>query len=299
MRRSLILLAVLLATQACRENARPDVSTTDAPAPIQTTREPAAPTTPPTETAGIEDVVRAFGSKLQLVSLLAPASAVEQSMRQHYAPFVAPSLLEKWIKDPASAPGRRVSSPWPDRIEIQSVTRQGADRAVVDGEIVEITSDSSDSGTRIPVRLTMEHNAAGWQIVELASREKKSEGDNDGADGAVAVIDAYYAAINRRDYPTAHRYWSSNGAASGQTLAEFTRGFADTASVAVDIGTPGRIDPAAGSRYIEIPVTVTARTRAGETQRFRGHYVLRRSVVDGATAEQRQWRIASAALKTQ
>lgn len=113
---------------------------------------------------------------------------------------------------------------------------------------------------------------------------------------AVAVIDAYYAAIRRHDYPAAHRYWSAEGTASGQTLEQFTRGFADTATVEVTTGTPGRIDPAAGSRYIEIPVTITAQTRAGKTQHFRGHYVLRRSVVDGATADQRHWHIASAKL---
>lgn len=155
--------------------------------------------------------------------------------------------------------------------------------------------DSRTSDERAPISATAAPTtapAADRKIVERASREEVS----DDAEGAVAVIEAYYAAIGRRDYPTAHRYWSAEGAASGQTLEEFARGFADTASVEVHAGTPGRVDPAAGSRYIQIPVTVTARTRGGEAQHFRGHYVLRRSVVDGATAEQRQWRINSAKM---
>lgn len=117
-----------------------------------------------------------------------------------------------------------------------------------------------------------------------------------GSQTAVSLIDAYYAAINGRDYDRAYRYWSGDGSASGQSLDQFRKGFADTAAVEIRTGTPGRIDPAAGSRYIEIPIEITATTTAGKTQHFRGHYVLRRSVVDGATAEQRQWHFASAKI---
>jgi len=120
--------------------------------------------------------------------------------------------------------------------------------------------------------------------------------EDDTPEGAAAVIRSYYDAINRRDYDRAYRYWSGEGAASGKTKTEFANGFAQTASVRVDIGTPGRIDPAAGSRFIDVPAEVTATNKNGAVERFRGKYVLRRSVVDGATAEQRQWRINSAAL---
>jgi hypothetical protein len=116
------------------------------------------------------------------------------------------------------------------------------------------------------------------------------------SEAALTVLQEYYAAINGRDYERAYRYWSGDGSASGQSLEQFTKGFADTAAVEIRTGTPGRVDPAAGSRYVEIPIELTATTTAGKTQRFRGHYVLRRSVVDGATAEQRQWRIASAKI---
>jgi hypothetical protein len=130
-----------------------------------------------------------------------------------------------------------------------------------------------------------------------ASRTTTATSEDAGrATAAVAVIDDYYAAINRRDYDRAYRYWSGEGSASGQSLEQFRKGFAETAAVEIRTGIPGRIDPAAGSRYVEIPIEITATTTAGKTQRFRGHYVLRRSVVDGATAEQRQWRIASAKI---
>jgi hypothetical protein len=114
---------------------------------------------------------------------------------------------------------------------------------------------------------------------------------------AVAVIDAYYAAIAANQYPRAYALWSGGGQASGQTAQQFAAGFADTASVSVDVGAPGRVDAAAGSRYIEVPVAVTATRRDGSLHRYAGAYTLRRAVVDGATDEQRAWRLASADLR--
>jgi len=114
---------------------------------------------------------------------------------------------------------------------------------------------------------------------------------------AVAVIRDYYAAINRRDFAQAHALWSDGGRASNQTLEQFTAGFADTTGVSVEIMAPGRVDAAAGSRYIEVPVALTATHADGRQQRFVGSYTLRRAVVDGATDDQRAWRIGTADLR--
>ncbi|BAY66208.1 hypothetical protein NIES22_63210 [Calothrix brevissima NIES-22] len=112
---------------------------------------------------------------------------------------------------------------------------------------------------------------------------------------AVRVIRDYYNAIARHDYKQAYSAWSENGAASKQSFAQFQQGFANTASVAVKVGEAGRLEGAAGSLYINIPVTVTAVTTKGTPQRFRGSYVLRRvHNVPGSTPEQRQWHIYSA-----
>ncbi|HEX7021825.1 MAG TPA: hypothetical protein VF171_03140 [Trueperaceae bacterium] len=120
--------------------------------------------------------------------------------------------------------------------------------------------------------------------------------DGLGPEGAVAVIRSYYRAIDEGDYRQAYVLWENEGAASGQSYREFAAGFADTASVMVEIGVPGRIEGAAGSRYIDIPVVVEARTGGGSRQRFEGSYVLRRVVVDGATEEQRHWHLYAAEL---
>ncbi|HVQ24614.1 MAG TPA: hypothetical protein VMV01_05540 [Planctomycetota bacterium] len=113
---------------------------------------------------------------------------------------------------------------------------------------------------------------------------------------AIDVLHDYYAAIEGRDFERAYRYWGSGGEASMQTLAQFAAGFADTEAVTLQTGLPGGIDAGAGQRYIDIAAAVRASTARG-AQCFRGTYVLRRSEVDGATAEQRSWRIASADLK--
>lgn len=114
---------------------------------------------------------------------------------------------------------------------------------------------------------------------------------------AVAVVQAYYAAIAAQQYPRAYALWSGGGDASGQTAQQFAGGFADTAAVSAEVGAPGRVGAAAGSRYIEIPVSITATRRDGSVHRYAGAYTLRRAVVDGATDEQRAWRIASADLR--
>ena len=111
------------------------------------------------------------------------------------------------------------------------------------------------------------------------------------------MIRDYYAAIAARDYARAYAHWGDGGAASGQSFEQFRAGFAETAAVAADVGAPGRVEGAAGSRYVSVPVEVHATTTAGAAQWFRGTYTLRRAVVPGATEEQRRWHIASADMR--
>jgi hypothetical protein len=117
------------------------------------------------------------------------------------------------------------------------------------------------------------------------------------AQEAADVLRRYYAAIDTRDYRRAYGLWGDDGAASGQSFAAFAAGFAATARVTVEIGAPSRVEPAAGSRYVEVPVVVRAVTSGGAEQRFEGRYTLRRSVVDGASPAQRRWHIHSARVE--
>lgn len=130
-----------------------------------------------------------------------------------------------------------------------------------------------------------------------ATDDAQAGGGEPTVEDALAVVRDYYAAIDEGDHARAYALWSEDGRGSGQTPEQFAAGFARTAEAAVHIGTPAPVEGAAGSRYVQIPVTVTARHDDGSVHRYAGHYVLRRAVADGASAGQRAWRIASAELR--
>lgn len=117
------------------------------------------------------------------------------------------------------------------------------------------------------------------------------------ANDAVTVLRDYFAAINRGNFARAYSLWADGGRASGQSPQGFADGFADTIGLSVELHAPGQVDAAAGSRYVEVPVTLRATLRDGGERRLTGTFTLRRAVVDGATAEQRAWRIATADLR--
>lgn len=121
--------------------------------------------------------------------------------------------------------------------------------------------------------------------------------DSTSATRAVAWIQDYYRAIKEHRYRDAYSHWEQRGQASGKSFEEFRRGFEETESVEAIVGTPGPIGAAAGSRYVEVPIRIAAKTRAGARQNFSGSYTLRLSVVDGAAPEQRSWHIYSAAVR--
>ena len=122
------------------------------------------------EEGAVRYVVNSFGKRLQSVSLQSPNAA--QAIREQYAEFVSPELLEAWAKDVSKAPGRVVSSPWPDRIEITGLVKEGADRYAATGFVVEITSvELADGGAavKIPVRIVVERREGRrWLIIEYA-----------------------------------------------------------------------------------------------------------------------------------
>lgn len=114
---------------------------------------------------------------------------------------------------------------------------------------------------------------------------------------AIAVVTLYYSALDAGDYDTAWLQWGESGPPK-QTPDGFRAGFAHTRSTRVTIGTVGDAEGAAGSIYLTVPVTVEATPDTGASQRFAGDYVLRRvNNVDGASADQLRWHIASAKLR--
>lgn len=114
--------------------------------------------------------------------------------------------------------------------------------------------------------------------------------------GPEEVVRSYYAAINERDYQRAYDAWGNDGPPGHPTLRNFASGFTDTDSVKVVLGTPGRIEGAAGSRYVTIPVRVRAFERVAGPHDYVGSYTVRRSVVPGADPVNQRWHLYAASL---
>ena len=117
--------------------------------------------------AAVASLVEDFGSKLQKVSLQAPREIVNKSMQENYGDFVSPALLAEWLSNPSNVPGRVLSSPWPDRIEILSIDKMSEDAYEVKGGIIEITSVEKVKGgvaTKRPITLVVKKTGERWLI---------------------------------------------------------------------------------------------------------------------------------------
>jgi hypothetical protein len=100
------------------------------------------------------------------------------------------------------------------------------------------------------------------------------------------VLD-YYDAIVQKHYDAAYGLWAQNGAASGQTRAEFEQGYAGTAGVSVLLD-----KPTASQTAVVVPSTIVSvlnqSDQTQQPQRFTGSYTLRQEVGS--------WRIVSASI---
>jgi hypothetical protein len=166
-----------------------------------------------------------------------------------------------------------------DIVGIGGVVRQGLDRLATIAEQQEIHMNSLSRRAFLAVIPFF------FSPVALAN----------GAE-AVAVIRRYYAAINVKKYKIAFNLWSgadSGTIPTGQTYAQFKAGFKNTRSVSVKTGTPGEIEGAAGSSFIEIPVKVKTVSKTGAVKHFAGRYTLRKSNVEGGDPN---WKLFSASL---
>lgn len=150
------------------------------------------PESKPDEEAEITRLVEEFGARLQKVSLLGPAEIVSGEMDENYSDLVSPALLEQWKADPFNAPGRLTSSPWPDRIEVDSVSKVSEDAYEVKGKIMDMTSGGV-SGER-PVTVTVKRGGDGWRIDGVAISDDTAAGGETSAsqDGTVVCENADY-----------------------------------------------------------------------------------------------------------
>jgi len=119
----------------------------------------------------ITSLVQGFGERLKMVPLMASKEIADKSIDENYSSFVIPELLAKWKADPLNAPGRIVSSPWPDSIEEIVLNKVSENEYEVKGIIVEMTSQEIESGgfaAKRPITLKVVKTADSWRISEAA-----------------------------------------------------------------------------------------------------------------------------------
>lgn len=108
------------------------------------------------------------------------------------------------------------------------------------------------------------------------------------AQGAANVVQTFYALLESGRTAEAARLMRRG---APPQVARYS-------SYHAQIGAPGRIEGAAGSLFVEVPVVVYGRLKTGQEVHESGRAVLgRANDVPGSTAEQRQWRIERIELK--
>ncbi|PZP58881.1 MAG: hypothetical protein DI597_17885 [Pseudoxanthomonas spadix] len=117
------------------------------------------------------------------------------------------------------------------------------------------------------------------------------------AKSAQDTVRRYYAAINAGDYAAAYALWGQDGAASRQPFDVFAKGYAKTRRVDARVGQAFDAEGAAGSRYIQVPVDLSALQADGSTRHYKGSFTLRAVMADGAPAKDRAWHLDSADLE--
>lgn len=122
-------------------------------------------------TMDITKLVAEFGNHLKNVPLTADPATLPPLIQQEYGPYITQALLERWMSEPRSVPGRAASSPWPDRIEISEI-RPAGDYYDVTADVVEVTSVEAANGgeaARTSVYLTVVNVDGVWKIAEYQS----------------------------------------------------------------------------------------------------------------------------------
>ena len=113
----------------------------------------------------------------------------------------------------------------------------------------------------------------------------------------IPAVAYWRTALEEHRYGDARSVWGDNGAASGQSAAQFAAAWDKYRIIDITVG-KGDQEGAAGSSFYDAPVTVSGLTRAGKPYNLSGTITLRRvNDVDGASPEQLRWHIERSTLR--
>lgn len=120
-----------------------------------------------TEEQEVTDLVVDFGKNLKNVSLSAEQSVLVEAIEKEYKKYVTFELLASWLTSPSTAPGRPTSSPWPERIEVDSTDRVDLTTFTVHAKVVWLTSvavSDEESAFVQPVEIAVRKIDKKWLI---------------------------------------------------------------------------------------------------------------------------------------
>jgi hypothetical protein len=122
--------------------------------------------------------------------------------------------------------------------------------------------------------------------------EPKGPIDPKSAEGAGQVLQLFGGLLEQKKFAEAYRFWSDDGRASGLSEAQFIASYGNYAAIHSEVGTPGEVEGAAGSSYVDIPFRLYGTLKSGSPFNQVGRVTLRRvNDVPGSTDEQRRWHI--------
>jgi hypothetical protein len=126
------------------------------------------------------------------------------------------------------------------------------------------------------------------RIEARAAADSAARSDSAGttAEDPAATVRAYFTALVARDFARAAAL-----SEAADDPAAFARAHGETTVASFEVGEPGEVGAAAGSRYVVVPVVMRGTTADRPPLLLHGRVTVRRSVVDGATDAQRRWRV--------
>jgi hypothetical protein len=138
-------------------------------------------------------------------------------------------------------------------------------------------------------------NAAPSNLTNAAESTAETPTDKTSAAAAANIVEQYAALLEQRRFAEAHRLSGDNQ----QSDTAFAATFDQFATIEASVGKPGDTEGAAGSIYVNVPLTLSGTLKGGGRYSVSGPVTLRRvNNVPGSTAEQRRWHISATDLKS-
>lgn len=116
-----------------------------------------------------EEVVRtkllSLGEKMDLV--YTKAADFKNQVQVQYATYLTPTLIKDWQSNPDQALAKTSIDTYPDRIEIQSITKKSDVMYVAQATVIEVDLQSSQVVSAYPITVTFENKLGEWYITKV------------------------------------------------------------------------------------------------------------------------------------